>query len=60
MMAALSGKSNRNGGAVIGMGGAKKIASNLIRRLISVSVHLLLLGIRSWRTCVVLVCIPSH
>ena len=60
MMAAASDKSNRDGGAAMGMGGAKRIASNLIRRLILVSFTLLLFGIRYWKTCVVLVCVSSH
>ena len=46
-MAAASDKSNRNGGAAIGMCGAEKIASSLIRRLRLVSVTLFLFGIHS-------------
>ena len=60
MMDGASDKSNRNGGAAIGMGGAENIASNPIRRLLLVSAPLLLFVIRYWQTCMVLVCVPSH
>ena len=59
-MAASSDKSDRDDGAAIGLGGAKKIASNLIRGLILVSVPLFFFEIRSWQTCVLLVCFPSR
>ena len=60
MMSAASDNSNLNGGAAMGVGGAERIASNLIKRLLLVSDPLLLFGIRSWQTCVVLLCAPSH
>ena len=60
MMVVVSDNSNRNGGAAMGMGRSDRIASNLISRLLLVSVTLLLLGIRSWKKCVVLVCVPSN
>ena len=47
MMAVALDKSNRNGGAAIGMCGAEKIASNLIRRLLLVYEPLFIFGIRS-------------
>ena len=50
---------NRNVGAAIGMDGSKKIAYNLIRSLLLVSVPLFLFGVHSWKTCVVLVFVPS-
>ena len=48
MMAAVSDNSNRNVGAAMWVGGAERIDSNLIRRLILVSDPLLLFGVRSW------------
>ena len=59
-MAASSDKSDRDNGAAIGLGGAKNIASNLMRWLILVSVILFLFWVRYWQTCVVLVYVPSH
>ena len=47
-MAAVSDNSNRNGGAAMGVGGAERIDSNLISRLLLVSDTLLLFGVNSW------------
>ena len=60
MMAAAYDNSNWNGGAAMCMGGADTITSHLSSRLLLVSVPFLFLGIRSWQTCVFLVCVPSH
>ena len=60
MMDAASDNSNRNGGAAMGMGGAERISSNLISRLLLVSVDLLVFGICSWQMCVMLVYVPSY
>ena len=48
MMAAVSDNSNRNGGALMGVGGADKIASNLISRLLLVSDPSFLFCVFSW------------
>ena len=48
MMAEVSDNSNRNGGAAMGVGGAERIASNLISRLLLVSYPLFLSGVRYW------------
>ena len=48
MMDAASDNSNRNGGAAMGMGGAERISSNLISRLILVSDPLFLFCVRCW------------
>ena len=48
MMAVVSDNSNRNGGAALGVGGAERISSNLIRGLLLVSDPLFLFGVRSW------------
>ena len=47
-MAAVSDNTNRNGGAAMKMRGYDRIASNLMSRLLLVSDHLLLFGVRSW------------
>ena len=47
MMASVSDNSNRNGGATMGVGGAERIASNMISRLILVSDPLFLFGFHS-------------
>ena len=60
MMAAASDNSNWNGGAEMGVGGYESISSNLLNRLLLVSDTLILFGICSWQTCMVLVCVPSH
>ena len=48
MMATVSDNSNRNGSAATGVGGAERIAYNLISGLLLVSDPLLLLGVRYW------------
>ena len=48
MMAAMSDNLNLNGGATMGVGGADRIASNLIIRLLLVSDTILLFGVHSW------------
>ena len=60
MMSAASDNSNLNGGATMGMGGDKRIASNIISMLLLVSDPLLLFGICSWRRCVVLVFVTLY
>ena len=60
MMAAASDNSNRNGSTTIEMGGAERIASILIIRLLLVPVPLFFFSICYWRLCVLLVCVPSH
>ena len=60
MMAAASNNSDRNGGVAMGMGWAERIASNLTKNLLIVSVPLFLFGIHYWRTCMVSVCVTSH
>ena len=60
MIAEVSYNYNRNGGAVMGLGRTKRIASNMISRLLLVSETLFLFVIRSWLGCMVLVCVPSH
>ena len=47
-MATVYNISNRNGGATMGVGGAERIAYNLIIRLLLVSDPLLLFRVRSW------------
>ena len=47
MMAAVSDNSNRNIGAAMGVGGAERITSNLIRRLLLVSDPFFLFGVHS-------------
>ena len=54
-MAAVSYSSNRNGGALMGVGGSDMICSNLISRLLLVSntlFFLSVLGERAWFQCV--------
>ena len=48
MMAAVSANSSQNGGAAMGVGGAERIFSNLIIRLLLVSDTLLLFFVSSW------------
>ena len=47
-MATVSNNSNRNCGALMGMGGAERISSNLTSRLISVSDTIFIFSVRSW------------
>ena len=44
----MSDNSNRNGGTSMGVGGADRIASNLISRLLLVSDSIFLFGVRYW------------
>ena len=46
MLAAVSDNYNRNGGAAMGVGGAERIASNLISRPLLVSDTISLFGVR--------------
>ena len=48
MVAVTFDNSNRNGGAMMGFGGADIIASDLISRLLLVSDPLLIFGVGSW------------
>ena len=59
MIAVVSDNSNQNGGAAMRVGGAEMIASHLISKLLLVSDLILFFCVRSWRTCVVLVCVTS-
>ena len=59
LMPAVSDSSNRNGGTMMGLGGAERIASNLIRRLLLVSDIIFLFGVHYCWTCMVLMCVPS-